>query len=29
MSKQQKSIAEIYLTNQQILRYITGVKYLF
>ena len=29
MSKQQKPIAEIYLTNQQILRYITGVKYLF
>ena len=29
MSKQQKPIAEIYLTNQQILRYITGIKYLF
>ena len=29
MSKQQKPIAEIYLTHQQILRYITGIKYLF
>lgn len=28
-NKKQKQLDEIYLTNQQILRYLTGIKYLF